>query len=1159
MGQKNSKARGSAAGDEGAGAKNRPRQESDCQSREGTLSKKRKWGKKRRYSLPGNDDGGPLPSAAARGSTLSLSPSGAPQTATVVTQMPHDSSSGGAVLLSYTRSSVGSQEDEEARRRRVQRAKSTAAAWRHARPQPEEEAAPIAGAASRSRSVKDVRGAGFIAQREDKDAGVKRDKEDQDPVLLSSGISRHDASRQRRKTSSSPRDRKCDSVREKSANEMVEVRLDSSSPSTSSSSSSSDNRVAEKRALPVATTAKEGGGNGVAIAADVGAPLKMGEGKKEGERVEGEKRGASSSSSVVVVVGPTQENEEWGRMEINAKEGKREKAQFGEGGYVQACAEEEKGKARVHDKIAGKGTSATVPLSSTPKRADETAPGRQNKGEEEKTLSIADPAGPKTGPKTEEEAPKEEEKGGREKKPGAHQRAEIENGEDCQERKEEDAEEKQHGTTTALAARSDVRIAKTEEEEGLHETPPYGITDEAYTNPPSESSTCGGGGRESEGSPTVESGEVEVTPVPKDENGEEKTKNNSGTKFELKGTSAPSPPPQLSPLDVHRAGKKIEESIPQVDDADDERRDESSLPSSSRVKSLQDNAEEEEVEEVLFRAEESGERARWGDNDGEIEAEEEEEDGAIGFKEKSPPSSSSISDEKEIPKSSSPASHQDMGVADDQDETEEEAAPDMMVANEAFDPPLESASRASSTCTPCSSASSSPSSSPPASPLPGTDESLEPGQKSFREWESLVESCIDEEEEEDEEEDFILEEPADSSRHHFAGRHSYRPDAPSSTSSRAFQWRPPPLGCSSDDLDGTTDDDTDASLLRRRGGNPCYDSLEDLSRMLKEDPRLQDEIQAPPASSGKRVLPAIPTDTAQQIRALKILRMQEAAQDRKRSTSSSSTNPHDSLEDVRAYFPEGRDCGEEDSALMAAGSDKSSSSVSRRRLLPIIPGAAAAPQKGDEEQPWMKDPSPVKPAAPVNIESYAADLPSGPVKKREEDDRLSSSRHSRHLDESGDSGFISLDFGNASGGISPKKRPVLSPGKSSDFLWVGFPEGEGEESKEARPSVSQASSSSSSVVRRPKNHDRLMEFAKRRASAPPGSVEQQRKQSAPPLSSRGAASTQSGGGAKEKIRRRKSDKSVTTRSASQSACHKKSPFPLPLSPGSLILVTHFAR
>ncbi len=476
--------------------------------------------------------------------------------------------------------------------------------------------------------------------------------------------------------------------------------------------------------------------------------------------------------------------------------------------------------------------------------------------------------------------------------------------------------------------------------------------------------------------------------------------------------------------------------------------------------------------------------------------------------------------------------------------------PDREVVSEGFDPPLrqEEVEEDPASPAPSASASSSSSSSSSSSNSLTSLEALEPGQKSFREWESLVESCIDEEEEEEGKED------KNAVDDDFAGmryRRAYAWKEP--TPPRSFQWRPPPLGCSSDDLDNTTDDDDDDPPYFRPEGGCCYDSLEDLSGLPKSSPPPSPLPAAIALPAGKRSLPAIPKDSAQQQRAMKILGLRgcvgEAALEgagRKPSTSSSS-NACDSLEDVRGYFPDGQ-CEQtagnlplvvgccSDAATGRENSDRNNSSSSssflgRRRLLPAIPGAAVI----HEAEEWREAvPSGLSGGeGKVGRDGYEEGGGGGG-----DGVSPSPSTRGRRSGSENDSGFISLDFGSSR--LPPsssfkRERPANLKGvgrSSSDFLWVGLA-GDGDDGVGGRgdESLAPAAPALAGVARRPKNHDRLMELAKRRrrSSAPPAGAALAAplalRPARPSPSSSSSSSLLFPSGAKEKIRRRKSDKS----------------------------------
>ncbi len=402
--------------------------------------------------------------------------------------------------------------------------------------------------------------------------------------------------------------------------------------------------------------------------------------------------------------------------------------------------------------------------------------------------------------------------------------------------------------------------------------------------------------------------------------------------------------------------------------------------------------------------------------------------------------------------------------------------PDKEVVSEGFDPPLVHGSNP--TRRSCS---------------PEVLTSLEPGQKSFKEWESLVDD--DGEDGEDEVREQL--------RHHAYHHHHpststldfvTKPDAKDPSPPRSTRWRPPPVGCSSDDLDNTTDDDNERTNFR-------YDSLEDLGKLLKEAdrPSVGQKLVAAPvglSSPSKRALPAVPTDISQQLRAMRILSLAPRAE-LARKISSSSNQTRDSLEDVRAYFPDGQCEDSEDGGL--GRSDMSEASLpsignNRKRLLPAIPGAADDFAKTPT---WLEQ-----------FEEDEEELEDSLVLDNSERAQKVAAR-ARQLLHEDDSGFISLDVTNGRRDSESVSKPSLTQQNtqsSSDFLWVGLDKG---------AAAADDGGDAGAVVRRPKNHARLMEHARRRLSAPPGAgAEQQLSQAAPAPSL----------GAKDKIKRRKSDR-----------------------------------
>ena len=182
--------------------------------------------------------------------------------------------------------------------------------------------------------------------------------------------------------------------------------------------------------------------------------------------------------------------------------------------------------------------------------------------------------------------------------------------------------------------------------------------------------------------------------------------------------------------------------------------------------------------------------------------------------------------------------------------------------------------------------------------------SLASKETTYREWEALVESSIDE-----------------------PTTKAWSQSMPSSFSRQQHFYnnnsRLPPLGCSSDDL-GTSDDDN----KNNNQGNACYDSLEDLRSSGR--------------SSARRALPPVPSDTAQRQRAMQILK----------GFMLESSPPHDSLEDLRSMYPgDGQDSppsARDSSSNLLSGvgtmASMTSSSLHQlgpssfsKRLLPSVP------------------------------------------------------------------------------------------------------------------------------------------------------------------------------------------------------------------------------
>ncbi|XP_059098841.1 serine-rich adhesin for platelets-like isoform X1 [Tigriopus californicus] len=130
---------------------------------------------------------------------------------------------------------------------------------------------------------------------------------------------------------------------------------------------------------------------------------------------------------------------------------------------------------------------------------------------------------------------------------------------------------------------------------------------------------------------------------------------------------------------------------------------------------------------------------------------------------------------------------------------------------------------------------------------------------SYKDWESLVESCIDlpEAEEGLVDEHFQLFN-ADRDQRHMYMHPSHR------------GTRLPPVGCSSDDL--VSSSNTDEEIVQTN--NHCYDSLEDI--MSGERRRARSTSSS---VSGRRTLPPVPSDVDQRQRAIQILSLQAMLSD----------------------------------------------------------------------------------------------------------------------------------------------------------------------------------------------------------------------------------------------------------------------------------------
>lgn len=130
---------------------------------------------------------------------------------------------------------------------------------------------------------------------------------------------------------------------------------------------------------------------------------------------------------------------------------------------------------------------------------------------------------------------------------------------------------------------------------------------------------------------------------------------------------------------------------------------------------------------------------------------------------------------------------------------------------------------------------------------------------SYKDWESLVESCIDlpEAEEGLNDEHFQLFR-ADRDQRHMYMQPTHR------------GTRLPPVGCSSDDL--VSSSNTDEEIIQTN--NHCYDSLEDI--MSGERRRARSTSSS---VSGRRTLPPVPNDVDQRQRAIQILSLQAMLSD----------------------------------------------------------------------------------------------------------------------------------------------------------------------------------------------------------------------------------------------------------------------------------------
>jgi len=292
--------------------------------------------------------------------------------------------------------------------------------------------------------------------------------------------------------------------------------------------------------------------------------------------------------------------------------------------------------------------------------------------------------------------------------------------------------------------------------------------------------------------------------------------------------------------------------------------------------------------------------------------------------------------------------------------------------------------------------------SPPGTPILDGSASMQPGTKSFREWEELLETSIDEPDE------VMLDDDAVAIP--YPDLPSWCPAVPANmlappSERRPSRWRPQPLGCSSDDLDGVDTTEEEDSK---------YDSLEDLShgstssRRSSRGQLLFSPIEGPNsygqrevvASPVRRILPAIPSSEAdrrqQQLLAARLRELSHGvAPAIVPETSTSSSCPRDSLEDVRDGVPDGKDGGED------------------RR-------------KPHDEDDQAKGPSPQFASEDVEPDSLAV---------------VTSSRSPSSHEPERDSGFISLED-------SSKKLSTCNSGRKgkegedesapADFLWIGL-------------------------------------------------------------------------------------------------------------------------
>ncbi len=276
----------------------------------------------------------------------------------------------------------------------------------------------------------------------------------------------------------------------------------------------------------------------------------------------------------------------------------------------------------------------------------------------------------------------------------------------------------------------------------------------------------------------------------------------------------------------------------------------------------------------------------------------------------------------------------------------------------------------------------------------------------YKEWESLVESCIDEEE------DSL----------------SFR----SNGKFRSTEMRLPPLGCSSDDLATTTDDEVQGD---------CYDSLEDLPKIGKQ----QEQQRVQP----KRALPPLPRDANQRLRALQVLMMQR---EEEKMLLTLPPLTHDSLEDVRAYYPadgqqqhkrafppEKQRTGAGAGAGAGVGAGAGGA---RRRLLPTIPVSSdknVAVSSQDEEE----------------VESLHGFAGLSDIKEEE--------------------------VGEAKEEVATAEQDQVEEAMPN-FLWVGFDKSE----------------SLSHMNRKPKNHDRLAKRPERTEARPLTSSKSRKAQTPAP-------------------------------------------------------------